>query len=56
MGRIKKSPHIDFECIAKLRREVEKIPPQRNQRAARNLAKLKVAVERLEREAKEREE
>ena len=56
MRKAKKSPLIDLDCIAKLRREVEKIPPQRNQRAARNLAKLKTAVERLEREARERGE
>lgn len=54
MSKKQKSPVIDLECARALRREVEKIPPQRNERAARNLARLKAAVKRLEREAKER--
>ena len=54
MGKIKRIPSIDLECARALRREVEKIPPQRSERAAANLEKLKAAVERLESKAKGR--
>ena len=54
MSRIKKTPAIDLECARALRREVEKIPPQRSDRAAANLEKLKAVVERLESKAKGR--
>lgn len=51
--RHRKEPVLDSECIVKLRREVEKIPPQTGERAARNLEKLKAEIARLERRPKE---
>jgi hypothetical protein len=46
--RTKKPPLIDPASAANLRRELEKIPPQTNPRAAKGLADLRAAVKRLE--------
>ena len=50
-----KRPVLGLEAIENLRREVEKIPPQRGERAARNLEKLKAAITQLERQARDRD-
>jgi hypothetical protein len=44
----RKNSVIDSASLEQLRREVEKIPPQTNPRAAKSLADLKAAVKRLE--------
>jgi hypothetical protein len=41
---------IDPKSLAELKREAEKIPPQRQQRAEQNRTKLLRAVARLEKE------
>jgi hypothetical protein len=41
---------IDRKSLAKLKAEVEAIPPQTMPRAAKNLADLKAAITRMERE------
>lgn len=54
MAKRERETAIDLESLEKLRREVDKIPPQKAERAARSLADLKTAIERLERDAKPR--
>lgn len=49
-----REPVLDLESVLKLRREVEKIPPQQNERSAKSLANLKAAIDRLEAKAKAR--
>lgn len=54
MPKRRKESVLDLASIETLRREVEKIPPQNGERAAKGLADLRAAVRRLERQAKER--